>query len=320
VSGRAGYLELGVALAVILMAMRSSVFALDSTLDASQHAHTAKHTSDPNRKIPPGSYQLTCVVLDALGNDLKAICRTIMSDWQTTELRDADRCAADISNEDGKLTCNRKQPGPPGTFLEAFGEGVPGLGQRGSPWTPLQVANWQLRHETWTFKDGAPEGVRALAQTNDGLLWLGGSAGLYRFDGRQFELFHSPFGEELLSTNISSLYSPHSGGLWIGYYFGGISFVDKGRIKNYGGEFATKSGSIRDMVQDKDGIVWAATLSSGLWRFEHSHWEHVGAEWNAPVKSASQAALDRDGDLWVTGGSNVAASAQGKPAIRGGTG
>jgi hypothetical protein len=75
----------------------------------------------------------------------KAICQTIHGDWQTTELRDADRCAADISNEDGKLMCNRKQPGPPGTFLEAFAEGVPGLGQRGSPWPALQVANWQLR-------------------------------------------------------------------------------------------------------------------------------------------------------------------------------
>ena len=77
VSGRARYLELGVALAVILLAMRSSVFALDSTLDASQHAHAAAHASDPNGKIPPGSYQLTCVVLDALGDDLKAICQTI---------------------------------------------------------------------------------------------------------------------------------------------------------------------------------------------------------------------------------------------------
>jgi hypothetical protein len=180
---------LSVLLAGTLLAVCSCVFALDPALDVSQHAHMATHGSGPSGKAPPGSYQLTCVVLNALGNDLKAICQAINGDWLTTELHNTDRCAADISNENGKLTCNRNQTGPPDAYLKAFGEGVPGLGQRGSPWTPLQVANWQLRHDTWTFKDGAPEGVRALAQANDGVLWLGGSSGLFRFDGRQFELF-----------------------------------------------------------------------------------------------------------------------------------
>jgi signal transduction histidine kinase/ligand-binding sensor domain-containing protein len=165
----------------------------------------------------------------------------------------------------------------------------------------VQAANWQLQHVTWTFKDGAPENVMALEQTADGFLWLGGYGGLYRFDGKQFELFRSPFGEELLSTNISSLYALPSGGLWIGYTFGGASFIDKGRVTNYGGEFATSSGSIRLMTQDKDGIVWAAG-SGGLWRFEHSHWERIGREWNVPLKSANEVALDRDGNLWVNGG------------------
>jgi len=30
-------------------------------------------------------------------------------------------------------------------------------------------------------------------------------------------------------------------------------------------------------VQDKDGIVWAAA-SSGLWRFDHPYWQHLGTE------------------------------------------
>jgi signal transduction histidine kinase/ligand-binding sensor domain-containing protein len=257
--------------------------------------------SDSNVTVPRGSYQLTCLVLDVRGNDLKAICQAINGDWLTTELHNADRCVANISNENGRLTCNRNKTGPPSAYLDAFGEGVPGLGQRLSPWAPMQAANWQLQHDNWTFKDGAPEGVRALAQTSDGFLWLGGSTGLYRFDGKQFEVFHSPFGEELLSTNITSLFALPLGGLWIGYQFGGASFLDKGRLKDYGGEFAVNSGSIIGFVQDKDGIVWAAGLSSGLWRFEHSHWEHIGMQWNVPIKNALEVALDRDGNLWAVG-------------------
>ena len=84
--------------------------------------------------------------------------------------------------------------------------------------------NQQVGHDFWGFKENAPQGTQALAQTSDGILWLGSTTGLYRFDGTRFELFHSPFGDQLLSTNIFALFAPRSGGLWIGYTFGGFSF------------------------------------------------------------------------------------------------
>jgi len=75
------------------------------------------------------------------------------------------------------------------------------------------AANLQVGHDVWTFKEGAPEDVIALAQTADGFLWLGTPTGLVRFDGTRFEPFHSPFGDKLLSTNIYSLLAAPSGGL-----------------------------------------------------------------------------------------------------------
>src|ERR1017187_10985753 len=68
--------------------------------------------------------------------------------------------------------------------------------------------------ESWTFKDGAPEGVNALAQTAAGFLWLGAPPGLFRFDGVRFEPFRSPFGDQLLSTYVFALFAPPTGGLW----------------------------------------------------------------------------------------------------------
>jgi hypothetical protein len=111
-----------------------------------------------------------------------------------------------------------------------------------------------------------------LAQTNDGFLWLGGQ------NGTRFEPFSSPFGDRLLSTNLLSLFGPPSGGLWIGYALGGFSFLDKGRVTNS----ATEIGIVDGFAQDRDGVVWAAT-TSGLWRFDHSGWQHIGIGWNAPT-------------------------------------
>ncbi|MGA9987210.1 MAG: two-component regulator propeller domain-containing protein [Terriglobales bacterium] len=152
----------------------------------------------------------------------------------------------------------------------------------------------RIIHESWTFKDGAPEGVIALAQTADGFLWLGAPAGLHRFDGVRFEPFRSPFGDQLLSTYVYALFAPPTGGLWVGYAFGGFSFINNGRVTN----FAHDTGSVYSFAQDKNGVVWAGT-GGGLWRFDGSAWQHITAAWNAPVTNVCQVRFDHDGTLWV---------------------
>jgi PAS domain S-box-containing protein len=158
--------------------------------------------------------------------------------------------------------------------------------------------NVQVGHDSWTFQQGAPAEATCLAQTNDGFLWLGGPNGLFRFDGTRFEPFNSPFGDRLLSNNLYSLFAPPSGGLWIGYTLGGFSFLDKGRVTNY----ASGIGSVYGFAQDRDGIVWAGA-SSGLWRFDHSGWQHIEVEWNAPAGPVAQVGFDSEGILWALAGS-----------------
>lgn len=148
--------------------------------------------------------------------------------------------------------------------------------------------------ESWSVQHGAPEGIEALAQTADGFLWLGGPSGLFRFDGKRFERFHPSSGDPLLSSNIYTIFAPSSGGLWIGYAFNGFGFVNDGKVKNYREE----TGSVRDFAQSPDGTVWAGT-SSGLWRFEHSAWRPVGADWISPTTVVEHVGFDRTGTLWV---------------------
>ena len=162
--------------------------------------------------------------------------------------------------------------------------------------TPVS-ADVQVGHDYWTFNEGAPAEVQCLAQTNDGFLWLGSTSGLFRFDGVRFESFDSPSGDRLLSTNLFTLFAPPSGGLWVGYATGGLSFLNKGRLTNY----ANDTGSVYGFAQDREGIVWAAT-GSGLWRFDHLNWQHIGIEWNAPTGSVTRVGFDRKGILWALAG------------------
>jgi signal transduction histidine kinase/ligand-binding sensor domain-containing protein len=169
------------------------------------------------------------------------------------------------------------------------------------------AAKLHVVHDFWGFKEGAPETVIGLAQTSDGFLWLATSTGLFRFDGTRFELFHSPFGDHLLSTSIYSLFAPPSGGLWIGYTFGGFSFFKAGRVTNYSGQ---ATGTVHSFGGDKDGIVWAAA-SSGLWKFDGAQWQHLGSESNVPLGAFSEARFDREGTLWaLTGSADVSVEKQ----------
>jgi signal transduction histidine kinase/ligand-binding sensor domain-containing protein len=163
----------------------------------------------------------------------------------------------------------------------ALANGSPPVGQR-------------IVHESWTFKQGAPENVRSLAQTTDGYLWLGTPSGLFRFDGVRFELFRSLSGEGLLSTDVTAVFATRGGGLWVGYLFGGFSFVTNGRVSN----FPATTGTIIGLSEDQQGIVWAAT-TGGLWRFDGASWQNIRTEWNAPPTRFAQVGFDREGILWA---------------------
>lgn len=179
-----------------------------------------------------------------------------------------------------------------------------------------EEANLAIHHQAWTFKDGAPDNIMSLTQTNEGFLWLGTETGLFRFDGLKFERFRSPFGDQLLSTNIMSVFAPASGGLWIGYTFGGISFVNHGKVTNYGDERLVSGGSVWAFAQNREGTLWAATSARGLLRFENSLWQPVDESWKLPVEEVTQLGFDRDGTLWLMGeNKDVAFQNQSSPAI-----
>src|SRR5262245_33487320 len=64
----------------------------------------------------------------------------------------------------------------------------------------------QMVHTSWTGKDGAPQSINGLAQTSDGMLWIGSAAGLFTFDGLRFEAFNPRSGSPLLpASSIESL-------------------------------------------------------------------------------------------------------------------
>jgi len=60
----------------------------------------------------------------------------------------------------------------------------------------------QLDHASWSYTEGAPGEVHALAQTTDGYLWLGTATGLFRFDGIHFQSYKPQSGQSFRQREL----------------------------------------------------------------------------------------------------------------------
>jgi signal transduction histidine kinase/ligand-binding sensor domain-containing protein len=162
----------------------------------------------------------------------------------------------------------------------------------------------ELHHTAWGPSQGAPlGGVVALAQTNDGYLWIAGPSGLFRFDGIAFERVELPHDPKLSSLRLYSLFAPRGGGLWVGFTFGGVALLKEGNWQVFGGADRVPPGSPWQSAETPEGTLWVAT-NNGLARFDGARWKAVGSQMGLPESDNSMVFIDSQGTIWAGGGEN----------------
>src|SRR5712671_5110785 len=91
----------------------------------------------------------------------------------------------------------------------------------------------QYAHTPWKAGGGISKGIIvAIAQTQDGYLWLGTEFGLLRFDGVRYVPWEPPSGQRLHNSAIRSLLTARDGTLWIGAADGFASWKS-GKLTRY---------------------------------------------------------------------------------------
>ena len=108
--------------------------------------------------------------------------------------------------------------------------------------------------------NGLPCGeANDITQTNDGILWIGTYAGLYRYNGREFRWMD---GYESV-RNVNCLYVDMEGRLWIGTNDNGLSIMINENIVNVIDQSkGLSSNSVRSIVRSTDGYYYIGTTSS----------------------------------------------------------
>ena len=112
--------------------------------------------------------------------------------------------------------------------------------------------------QVWAMENGLPQNtVQALAQTQDGFLWLGTEAGLVRFDGVEFQTYDRNSVPALPGSDIRCLLATQDGALWIGTVAGLARWKD-GAFR----VFTTQDGLPGDGIQ---ALVDMGSGALGVW-------------------------------------------------------
>jgi signal transduction histidine kinase/ligand-binding sensor domain-containing protein len=162
----------------------------------------------------------------------------------------------------------------------------------------------ELHHAAWGPSQGAPlGGAVALAQTNDGYLWMAGPSGLFRFDGIAFERIELPHDPKLSSLSLNSAFAARDGGLWVGFTFGGVALLKEGHWQVFSLADGLPSGTPWQFAETPDGTLWVAT-DSDVARFDGARWKAVGSHMGLPTSSGLILFVDSQGTIWAGGGEN----------------
>lgn len=109
--------------------------------------------------------------------------------------------------------------------------------------------------QIFTSKNGLINtATNAIAQTPDGFVWIGGYAGIVRYDGKQF----MSFGEQQIST-VSDLLCASDGTLWIASTNRGLIHYSNNEFIYYKDQNKALSTDIECLVESKEGEIFFGT-------------------------------------------------------------
>jgi signal transduction histidine kinase len=161
----------------------------------------------------------------------------------------------------------------------------------------------QYAHLAWTFRNGFSNGaVYAIAQTPDGYLWLGTSAGVMRYDGARLTPLPLGRGQKLPNAASAAILPARDGSVWIGTLDGLVSWKN-GELTHHP-VFAGRT--VITLLQQRDGTVWAGSFGGPTGKLcafgEQTTCYGDDGEFGGSVASLYE---DGDGSLWVASGTGL---------------
>jgi PAS domain S-box-containing protein len=147
--------------------------------------------------------------------------------------------------------------------------------------------------------------VEALLEDRAGYLWIGTVVGLYRSLAPSDDvnwLANPRFAEvphgSARTISARCIYEDGAGDVWVGTVEDGLFRYHAGEFTNYTTKDGLAHNAVRELVEDREGNLWAATRE-GLNRFRDGKFTTFTTAEGLASNQTISLHLDREGALWV---------------------
>ncbi len=160
---------------------------------------------------------------------------------------------------------------------------------------PFKAGGWKQ----YTMEHGLPSNdALTIFAAPDGMIWVGTTAGIARFDGDRFVHFTTEQG--LLDDTVRSVFRDRDGFMWFGSTKGVSRLnlaANRHRFERFPLDLTDPQDGIRSILQTPDGRIWVAG-SRGLAWFDGQTFH--ACEVSGGPKNPNRMTLGDDGLLWIT--------------------
>lgn len=158
---------------------------------------------------------------------------------------------------------------------------------------PLKQLSSYFR-DSWSTDEGLIDNyVQAIAQTDEGYLWVGTERGLARFDGVRF-VAYPDLGSEMAEKGVGALHLGPSGTFWIGTDWGKLYRLQRGIPTEV--ETVSFSKPISTLFEDRSGNLWIGVGKQGLHRLQGDRVDSYPQLAEAEVRAILEDGLGR---VWI---------------------
>ncbi len=139
---------------------------------------------------------------------------------------------------------------------------------------------------------------KVILQDRDGILWIGTSMGLLKYDGVDYK--EMAFEKEHKNKVVSSLFEDAGRRLWIGFEDGKIARLSSDqKIIDWEPQEGLPRVKITGITQDANGLIWFGTYGEGAYYFDEVHVFNLNENDGLPNNDIYTIAADKQGRIWI---------------------
>lgn len=158
---------------------------------------------------------------------------------------------------------------------------------------------------------------KVLFQDKDGILWIGTSNGLLKYDGVEYK--EIVFSSKHSNKTVSAIFEDSSRRLWVGFEDGKIASLSSDqKLIDWEPEEGLPRVKITGITQDEKGQIWFGTYGEGAYYFNEIHLYNLNENDGLPSNDIYTITHDQYGKIWIgtDGGASICSIHNNKKIIR----